>query len=268
MATIDSPLNGKSVVIIGGSSGIGFAVAEQVIALGAQVILGSTTGEKVKAAAGKLSGARGLTLDLRDQNSIAKFFAEIGRFDHLAITAGDWGSPMYTPTQHIDVDAVRDLFSVRFWGALSAVKTACDTIAEDGSITLTSGVLPHRSKGAPMITAMSGAIEHLTRGLAVDLAPLRVNVVSPGSVLTDNVPGEMPGEMIQGIVGGLPLSRAARPAEAARAYIYLMTNAYVTGQILPIDRGGMLVFDWAPSVHTARSGKSPRSRLRLASELR
>lgn len=242
MPAHESTLEGKTAVVIGGGSGIGLAVAEQASALGAQVVLGSTTAEKVKAAAAKLDRARGLAVDLRDQASVAQFFNEVGTFDHLAITAGDWIGPMYVPTRHIDVDAARDLFSVRFWGALSAVKAACDTITEDGSITLTSGVLAHRPmKGAPMMTAMSGAVEHLTRGLAVDLAPLRVNAVSPGLVLTDHVTAAMPGEMIQGIVGGLPLPRAAQPQEAARAYIYLMMNAYVTGQILPIDGGGMLV---------------------------
>jgi NAD(P)-dependent dehydrogenase (short-subunit alcohol dehydrogenase family) len=237
-----SPLEGRSVVIIGGGTGIGFAVAEQATGLRANVILGSSTAAKVEAAAGRLSGARGLAVDLRDQTSIAKFFGRIGRFDHLVITAGDWGGSMYVPARHLDIEAARDLFSVRFWGALAAVKCACETISQDGSIVLTSGVVAHHPmKGAPMMTAMSGAVEHLTRGLAVDLSPVRVNAVSPGLVLTEHVTRAMSAEMIQGIVAGLPLPRAAQPAEAARAYVYLMTNSYVTGQVLPVDGGGMLV---------------------------
>jgi NAD(P)-dependent dehydrogenase (short-subunit alcohol dehydrogenase family) len=237
-----SRLEDRSVVVIGGGTGIGFAVAEQAAGLGAKVILGSSAAARVEAAASRLSGARGLAVDLRDQKSVAKFFGQIGHFDHLVITAGDWGGPMYVPARHVDIDAARDLFSVRFWGALAAVKYACETISKQGSIILTSGVVAHRPmKGAPMMTAMSGAVEHLTRGLAVDLTPVRVNAVSPGLVLTEHVTRAMPAEMIQGMVAGLPLPRAAQPTEAARAYIYLMTNAYVTGQVLLVDGGGMLV---------------------------
>ncbi len=234
-------LEGKRVVVIGGATGIGFATAELACALGATVVIGSSNEAKVSAAAEHLSGATGRTVDLRDEASIAGFFREIGVFDHLAITAGNWDAPMFASTQDLDLTRARDCFTVRFWGALAAVKHGSGTIAQNGSMTLTSGMLAHRPmKGAPMATAVGGAVEHLARGLAIDLAPVRVNAVCPGLILTDQVK-QTRAARLESIVAPLPIPRAAVPAEAAQTYLYLMLNGYVTGQILPVDGGGLLV---------------------------
>ena len=240
----DSPLSldGKRVVVIGGGSGIGFAVAELARALGAEVVIASTRAATVDAAIGRLPGATGRIVDLRDEAGVAEFFKDLGAFDHLAVTAGDWGGAMFAPTPDIDLDQARDGFAVRFWGALAAAKHSCRTIAQDGSITLTSGMLAHRPiKGAPIATAVGGAVEHLTRGLAIDLAPVRVNAVCPGVILTDQVKQMMPETRMRSFVAPLPLPRAGSPAEAAKAYVYLMLNGYATGQILPVDGGGLVV---------------------------
>ncbi len=234
-------LAGKRVIVIGGATGIGFAVAEIARAQGAAVFIGSTTEASVSAAVDRLQGATGHIVDLRDEASVAGFFGALGAFDHLAITAGDWGGPMFVSSRDIDLTEARTLLDVRFWGALAAVKHGCHTIAQDGSITLTSGILSQRpSKGAPMTTAVAGAIEHLVRGLALDLAPVRVNTVSPGFTLTDQTK-KMGEAMLQSIVAKLPIPRAASPAETAKAYIYLMLNDYATGQTLPVDGGGLLL---------------------------
>jgi NAD(P)-dependent dehydrogenase (short-subunit alcohol dehydrogenase family) len=235
-------LDGKRVVVIGGASGIGFAVAELARAQGAAVVIGSSAEANVNAAVERLPGAMGRTVDLRDEASVASFFGELGAFDHLAITAGDWGGSMFfASSRDLDLAQARELLDVRFWGVLAAVKHGCRTIAQDGSITLTSGMLTHRPrKGAPMPTALGGALEYLTRGLAMDLIPVRVNAVCPGIVLTDHVK-QMPEAVLQSIVAPLPVPRGASPAEAAKAYVYLMLNGYATGQILPVDGGGLLV---------------------------
>jgi len=124
---------------------------------------------------------------------------------------------------------------------LAAVKYASRTIIPDGSITLTSGLMAHRPrKGAPLATAIGGAVEYLARGLAVDLAPLRVNAVSPGMILTEVV-RQAPEKTLRTWVAGLPLPRGATPTEAATTYVYLMLNSYVTGQTLAVDGGGLLV---------------------------
>ncbi len=234
-------LNGKRVVVIGGATGIGFAIAELACAQGATIVIGSSNEASVNAAVKRLPGAAGRTLDLREEASVAGFFKELGAFDHLAITAGDWGGPMFVPVRDLDLTQARDLLAVRFWGVLAAVKHCCRTIAQEGSITLTSGMLAHRPrKGAPMATITAGAVEHLTRGLAMDIAPVRVNAVCPGLVLTEHVK-QMPEAMVQSMVAPLPVPRGAAPAEAARAYIYFMLNGYAAGQILPLDGGGLMV---------------------------
>jgi len=130
---------------------------------------------------------------------------------------------------------------VRFWGALSAAKHGCRTIAEGGSITLTGGLLAHRPmKGAPLATMVAGAIEHLTRALAVDLAPVRVNAVCPGIVLSERTK-QLPEERLRMFTARLPLARGGEPAEAAQAYLYLMRGGYTTGQVLLVDGGGSVV---------------------------
>jgi len=234
-------LDGKRVIVIGGSSGIGFAVAELARGMGAEVVIASGNSANVDAAVARLPGARAASVNLRDETSVSRLFADLGTFDHLAITAGDWGGTMFAATRDLDIAAARDGLEVRFWGALAAVKHGSRTIAPGGSITLTSGMLAHRPrKAAPLATAFGGAVEHLARGLAVDLAPVRINAVCPGITLTDHVK-KMPQEMLRTYTDGLPLPRGASPAEAAMAYVYLMLNGYVTGQILPVDGGGWLV---------------------------
>jgi NAD(P)-dependent dehydrogenase (short-subunit alcohol dehydrogenase family) len=148
---------------------------------------------------------------------------------------------MFASTRDLDLATARDGLEVRFWGAIAAVKHAVRSIAPDGSITLTSGMLAHRpTKGAPLATAIGGAVEHLARGLAIDLAPVRVNAVCPGITLTEHV-RQMPAERLQAYVTPLPVPRGASPDEAATAYVYLMLNRYATGQVLPVDGGGLLV---------------------------
>ena len=234
-------LEGKRVVVIGGATGIGFAIAELAREQGATIVIGSSNKANVSAAAKRLQGAAGYAVDLRNQASVIGFFGEVGAFDHLAITAGDWGGPTFVSLQDLDLTQSQELFTVRFWGVLAAVKHCCQTIAQDGSITLTSGMIGHRPrKGTPVAAAVSGAVEHLTGGLAMDLAPVRVNAVCPGYVLTDQLK-RMPEAMLQSVVAPLPVPRAATPEEAAKAYVYLMLNGYATGQILPVDGGGSLV---------------------------
>lgn len=91
-----------------------------------------------------------------------------------------------------------------------------------------------------MTTAVIGAVEHLARGLAVDLAPVRVNTICPGLTLTEHSQ-QIPDEVLHSFVAELPLQRGASPAEAAAAYVYSMLNGYVTGQVIPVDGGGSLV---------------------------
>jgi NAD(P)-dependent dehydrogenase (short-subunit alcohol dehydrogenase family) len=241
MTSATMSLDGIRVVVIGGATGVGFGIAELASELGATIVIGSNNEAKISVAVERLHNATGRTVDLRDEASVAGFFEELGAFDHLAITAGDWGGPMFVSARDLDLTQTRDLLNVRFWGALAAVKHGSRMIAQNGSITLTSGIIAHRPrKGTPVAAAVAGAIEHLARGLAMDLAPVRVNAVSLGLVLTDIVK-QMPESRMQAMVAPLPIPRGATPAEAAKAYVYFMLNDYATGQILPVEGGGLLI---------------------------
>ncbi len=237
-------LAGKRVVVIGGTSGIGFAVALLARELGASLVVASSKSASVDAALARLPGATGDIVDLKDGASITGFLDRLAPFDHLAITAGDVDNrdKVFASTEDLDLAFAREAFEVRFWGSFALIKHGRHKMARDGSVTLTSGMLGHRpSKGSPLPTVVVGAVEHLVRGLAVDLAPLRINGVCPGLTLTELITNRRVPGRIEAITAGLPVPRAAIPAEAAMAYIYLMLNGYVTGQILPVDGGGLLV---------------------------
>jgi NAD(P)-dependent dehydrogenase (short-subunit alcohol dehydrogenase family) len=239
----NASLKGKRVVVVGGSSGIGYAVAEAALSEGARVIIASSNAENVAAAAARLgSGAEGRPLDARDPDAIAGFFEALGTFDHLAYTAGDWAEGRRFASQmDLDPQSASALLQVRFWGAKAAAQSASGRIAPGGSITFTSGMLGHRPmKGAPLTAAFAGALEHLTMGLAMELAPVRVNCVCLGLILTPPVM-QMSEEMRRGWTARLPLARAGEPGEAAQAYIYCMRASYTTGQTLRVDGGGSLV---------------------------
>ncbi len=235
-------LRGQRVVVIGGSSGIGYAVAEAALADGAEVIIGSSKSTNVEAAVAKLgTGASGAAANMRAEAEVQAFFSGVGAFDHLAYTAGDWDRAPAGPIGELDFAAAASGMEVRFWGALRAVKYALPHLSPKGSITFTDGVRTHKpGKGMPLSSAFGGAIEHLAKGLAVDLAPVRVNAVCPGIVLTD-VWNNVPAERLAKMTVGLPLPQAGDPADVAQAYVYLMKGGYTTGQILIVDGGLMLV---------------------------
>lgn len=234
-------LDNARVVVVGGASGVGFAVAEAAREAGASVLVGSSQAARVEAAVERLGqGARGQTIDVRDEASVAGFFDAAGPFDHLVFTAGDWGA-MTGATRDLDVEASKARMEVRTWGAVRTAKHALRHIADNGSITLTGGMLAHRPRpGAPLTTASAHTTEGLTLGLARDLAPVRVNAVCLGLILSEVV--ESWGDaLVKGFTANLPLPRGGTVEEAAEAYLYLMRNTYVTGQVVRVDGGASLV---------------------------
>ena len=236
-----SKLSGAKVVVIGGASGVGYAVAAAALEAGAEVVVGSSRTARIEAAARRLGhGARSLLVDVRDEASVSAFFDAVGPFHHLVFTAGDWGQ-MRGPTRDLDIEASKARMEVRFWGAARAAKHAVRQIAADGSISLTGGMLAHRPmRGAPLTTASANTTEGLALGLARDLAPIRVNAVCLGLILSEQVQ-TMGESAIKAFTSNLPLPRAGTVAEAAEAYLYLMRATYVTGQIVRVDGGGSLV---------------------------
>jgi NAD(P)-dependent dehydrogenase (short-subunit alcohol dehydrogenase family) len=236
-------LQGARILVVGGGSGIGFAVAQAAKAEGAALTIASTNPEKLKTAAERLGGAQVAVLDVTDERAVAKYFAGSGNFDHIVTTAGDWGKARRGPFVDMELGDAEALFRVRFWGAAILAKHGAGNVPAGGSITLTSGMSAFRpQKGSVMATAMAGSVAHLTYGLAVELAPVRVNAVLPGGVATEIFLG-LPDALRkteEARFARQPLPRIAQPDEVAEAYLYLMKCGYTTGQILQVDGGGAL----------------------------
>ncbi len=237
-------LQHKKIVILGGTSGIGFATALAALAQGAEVVVSSSKKEKVETSIATLGArANGVVADVNNAESVGRLFKEIGYFDHLVYTAGE--SLLFGNLDGIDMNAVRKAFDVRVFGAIAALKAALPYIRQGGSIVLTSGIASSRApKGLTIGASICSAMEGLTRALAVELAPLRVNIVSPGFVRTplwSNMPDDDREAMYQHAGSSLLVGRVGEADEIAQAYLYLMNNTFVTGQTVVIDGGGVLV---------------------------
>ncbi|MBU7318175.1 SDR family oxidoreductase [Paenibacillus oleatilyticus] len=239
-----STLRGKRVIVLGGTSGMGFATAEAAADEGASVVVVSSRQEKVDAAVSRLpQGAEGHAVDLANETQVRDFFGRIGEFDHLVFTAGD---PLQLATLgEVDMDAARQMFNLRYWGALMAAKYGSVNIRSGGSITLASGTAGVRpQKGCTVAGSVCGAVEALTKALAVELSPLRVNAVRFGLMRTEMWSGIPEGDrnaMYKAAEKFLPVGRVGEPEDAAEAFLYLMREKYSTGQTIVVDGGATLV---------------------------
>jgi NAD(P)-dependent dehydrogenase (short-subunit alcohol dehydrogenase family) len=237
-------LTGKRVVVIGGTSGIGFATADLAAREGATVVVASSRQDRVDDAVAHLpAGTTGHVVDVSREDAIGAFFARVGPFDHLAYTAGD--ALFMSPLASTDFDAARRFWNIRYWGALAAAKHAAPRINPGGSIVLSTGIAGRRPQpGWTVVASLCGAMESLARALAVELAPIRVNAVSPGIVHTplwDSVPDADREALYQSVAATLPVRRIGTPADIALTYLYLMREGYSTGQTIVVDGGGVLV---------------------------
>jgi NAD(P)-dependent dehydrogenase (short-subunit alcohol dehydrogenase family) len=237
-------LQGKRVLILGGTSGIGLAVAEAASTEGSNVVVVSSQQSRVDAALVRLAdGSEGFASDLSDERAVAALFHRIGPFDHLVFTAGD--AIQQSAIGDTDLDGAKDFFGLRFWGAIAAAKYGSKSIRSGGSIVFTSSTVPHRpSPGWAIGASISAAVEGLAKALAVELAPIRVNVVAPGIIRTplwNRLPDDQREAYFKARAATLPLAKVGEPAEAAAAYLYLMHATYTTGQTLILDGGMLLV---------------------------
>ena len=237
-------LENKRVVILGGSSGIGLAVAEEAASQGAKVTIASSDAERVQKATECIGGeAQGQAVDVADERAVAAFFTKLGDFDHLVFTAGD--SLHLQDLASTDLKQARRAFELRYWAALAAVKYGSPHIRKGGSIVLTTGVAGRRPhKGWVVAASVCGTIEALTRALAVELAPIRVNAVSPGVVRTNlwqNMSSAEREHLYESVGKSLPVGRVGEPHDIAQAYLFLMQEGFGTGQTLVVDGGTVLV---------------------------
>src|ERR1700739_3375300 len=237
-------LQQKRVVVMGGSSGIGLAVAQQAATQGAKVVIVSSNAERVQKAVEVISGeAQGQAVNVSDEGAVATFFAKLGSFDHLVFTAGD--SLHLRDLATTDLQQARRAFELRYWAALAAVKYGSPHIRKGGSIVLTTGIAGRRPhKGWAVAASVCGTIEALTRALAVDLAPIRVNAVCPGVVRTNlwqNMNADAGEHLFESVGKSLPVGRVGEPYDIAQAYLFLMQEGFGTGQTIVVDDGTVLV---------------------------
>ncbi len=238
----DMKLQGEKVVIIGGSSGIGLATAKAAAAQGAQVIIASRSEEKLRKATAEIKGkVEPFPVNTLEESSVKALFGRVGEFDHLATPGSEaaWG-----PFLEMDLGAAKSGFDSKFWGQYLAAKYAAPKIRQGGSITLFSGAYSQRpGRGATLLSAINSAVEGLGRALAVELSPIRVNVVSPGLVDTpiySGMPEEKRKAMFNAVAGASLVKRIGKPEDIAETVLYLMNNGYTTGSTLYIEGGIML----------------------------
>ena len=236
-------MHNATVIILGGSSGIGLATAQAAQSAGAKVVITGRDAARLENARVALGGhADARVLDAADETGTRDLFAGLPTIDHVFITAGqlvlDAKLAPATASLHPALDT-------RFWGALYAAKYAAPKIRPGGSITFMSGTASRRPlPGAAVATASCGAIDAFARALALDLAPIRVNTIQPGYIdtpLFDGIFGDQRDEILAAAGAKLPVGRVGRPDEIAQAVLFLMQNGYVTGINLVVDGGGLLV---------------------------
>ncbi|BEH11195.1 MULTISPECIES: SDR family oxidoreductase [Geobacter] len=236
-------LNDAKVVVIGGSSGMGLAVAKMAADEGARVVIAGRSEEKLRQAADEIrQPVETRSLDVTQEQAVQAFFAETGELDHLVVTAATGVAGSFL---ELETPSFRQIFDSKFWGQYFAARYGAQRIREGGSITFFSGVAAAKPvDGLSAYAAVNGAVESLCRSLAVELAPLRVNAVSPGIVDTPAYAGMSPTErkrMFDALAARLPARRIGRPEDVAAAVISLMKNGYVTGSVVHVDGGHRLV---------------------------
>lgn len=237
-------LKGKKTVIIGGSSGIGLATAKSVASKGGLVIIASSNQQRLDKALQELpSESIGYTVDVTNEMQVKNLFEQIGAFDHLVFTAGE--NLILGNVADTTLEMARNYFNIRYWGAFTAVKYATPFINTTGSIVLTSGIASNRpNKGWALGASICAAMEGFARAMAMELAPIRVNIVSPGVVKTELWGGmsESDREAMYANIGtALPVKRVGEAEDIARTFVYLLEQQYSTGQTLIIDGGTSLV---------------------------
>ncbi|MBV9455923.1 MAG: SDR family oxidoreductase [Bradyrhizobium sp.] len=231
-------LVGKKVVVVGGSSGIGLATAKLTQAEGANVIIASRNEERLNAAAARMK-LSAITADVTSDESVANLFHRCGPVDHVVVTAAQLRTG---PVKTVSMEDVRATMEGKFWGAWRVAREA--KINAGGSLTLVTGYLSVRPRpNSAIIGAANGALKSLARSLALELAPVRVNAVSPGIIDTPiraAMPEQARKEMLEKTAAALPVGRVGFGEDVARQILAFMTIGFMTGSIVYLD-GGALV---------------------------
>ena len=232
----------EHVVIVGGSSGMGRALATELVAQGSEVTVAGRSADKLDDVRREL-GVRTVAMDVGVEQDIERLFAVTGTVSHIVTTAADVGGA-YQPIAAYDVRAARSAVDSKLLGPLLLAKHGAPLLEPGGSIVFTSGIAAYRpGPRASLLAALNGALASLAAALAVELAPLRVNVVSPGWVDTpiwQDVAGDAAPETLAAMAARLPVGRIGRTQDIAAAIIALLRNGFITGTVLHADGGHRL----------------------------
>ena len=238
-----NPLTGKRVLIVGGTSGIGLAAARQARDAGAKVTVVGSDRERAQNVAAENAFDGWRVADITNTEAIYAALADLGHVDHLVLLAGSF---VAGKVLEADVTYLRRAFEERIWASVHVLRALGDKLASDASITFISGALADRPNayGTAVLAAASAAMEAFARGLAVELAPRRVNSLSPGPIDTpilSKTLGEGKDAYVQSLKQILPLHRLGTAEEAGEAVVFLMANGWMNGAVLNVDGGSRLV---------------------------
>lgn len=243
MSKLFNELQGKTVLIVGGTSGIGLSAAIQAKAAGAAVIITGFDTARAAGVAAEHGFAGYRAFDVTRAESAAPALADIPAVDHLVLLAGSFvtGRVLQTELPHL-----QRAFDERLWAAVHIIRALGDRLAAAASITFISGMLADRpnAHGTAILASASAAMEAFARGLALELAPRRVNTLSPGPINTplfDKELGAGRDAYVANLEATLPLHRLGNADEAGAAVLFLMANGYMNGATLHVDGGARLV---------------------------
>jgi len=236
-------LKGQRILIMGGSSGIGFTTARMLIDAGADVTITGRNLEKIETAKAQLGTlAHGAAVDATSTPQLQTFFQEYGRFDHLVIcVSGAAGGGAF---RTLGLDNLRHGFEAKFWPQVVAAQLSLETLRRDGSITFITSSSAHRALPETAgLAAINGALDAMVPTLAVELRPLRINAVSPGVIVTpwwDRVSEEFRDNFFAQSAAKAPAGRIGQPEDIAQVIVFLIQNTFMTGSIIDCDGGARL----------------------------
>ncbi|MBV8348218.1 MAG: SDR family oxidoreductase [Mycolicibacterium sp.] len=236
-------LAGQTVVVIGGSAGIGLETARRARAEGADVILVGRNADRLEQAAREVGAKRIAAFDANDAAVLAKFFEDLPTpIDHVMVTSG---GPRYGPLLEMDTAEVRDVISDRVMLYLEVARNAADTMTPGGTLLFMGGTGGRRvGRGLGIVSAATAALPPFTATLALELAPVRVNLIAAGFVdtpLSATLLGDRLEERRNELRATLPIGRVVGPADVAALAVHIMSNTALTGATYDIDGGQQFV---------------------------
>ncbi|WFP74820.1 SDR family oxidoreductase [Mesorhizobium sp. WSM4906] len=240
-------MDNRKILIVGGSSGMGLALARRCLDEGATVVIAGRGEAKLNAARDELNRPAKLetaVVDISREAEVAALFERIGRLDHIVSTAADIEGA-YQLLPEIELEAAQRVVESKFYGPLLLAKHGTPKLSANGSLTFVSGIAAYRpaARGS-VVAAVNAGLEGLVRALAVELAPIRVNAVSPGWVDTpiwQLVAGDAKDETLAAMAKRLPAGRVGRPQDIADALRFLIGNGFTTGTTLHVEGGHRLI---------------------------